>query len=144
MAGRSVSARTAMVATFVVAVAVPLFTGVASARTSAVPKTIVGCWHRHFPALPVGTPAGVWLMKITANGQLTAYTPGATACGAAGDFTATVSVAGNRLTIGAVPVCSAQGVYSWKAAAKTLTLKATADKLCTPRTLLFTGVWKKK
>jgi hypothetical protein len=104
---------------------------------------MVGCWHRHAPALPVGTAAGVWLMKITSAGQLAAYTPGTTSCGAYPDFTATVSAAGSHLTIGAVPVCGTKGIYEWKAAANTLTLHATADKSCSPRTLLFTGVWKK-
>ena len=117
--------------------------GTASASASVVPRTMVGCWHRHVPALPVGTSAGVWLLKITPAGKLVAYTPGSKGCGAYADFTATVSVAGSRLTIGSVPICATKGVYAWKAAASTLTLHATSDKSCSPRALLFTGVWKK-
>ena len=104
---------------------------------------MVGCWHRDPPALSVGTPAGVWLIKITPAGKLAAYTPGTTSCGAYHDFTATISVAGSHLTIGSAPVCATKGVYTWKAAASTLTLHATADKSCSARTLVFTGVWKK-
>ena len=59
------------------------------------------------------------------------------------DFTAAISVAGSHLSIGSVPVCATKGVYRWKATAGTLTLRATADKSCSARTLLFTGVWKK-
>jgi hypothetical protein len=132
-----------VVGALVITVAVALFGGAASASTRAVPKAMVGCWHRHVPALPVGTSAGVWLVKITSGGKLAAYTPGTTTCGAFPDFTAHISVAGSHLTIGPVPVCAPKGVYTWKTAANTLTLQATADKSCAPRTLLFTGVWKK-
>jgi hypothetical protein len=138
------SARAAAVAgTLAITAAVAFFGGAASATTRVVPKAMVGCWHRHVPALPVGTTAGVWLMKITSGGKLAAYTPGTTTCGAYSDFTADISVAGSHLTIGLVPVCATKGVYTWKAAAKTLTLAATADKSCSPRALLFTGAWKK-
>ena len=132
-----------VVGALVITVTVACFGGAASASTSAVPKAMVGCWHRHVPALPVGTSAGVWLLKITRGGTLAAYTPGTTTCGASSDFTAHISVAGSHLTIGSVPLCATKGVYTWKAAAKTLTLAAAADKSCSPRTLLFTGVWKK-
>ena len=133
-----------VVGALVVSGAVPLLDGVAFASTKPVPRALVGCWHRHVPALPVGTSAGVWLMKITSGGKLAAYTPGTTSCGAASDFTATISVSGSRLTIGSVPVCSRKGLYTWKARANALTLRAVADKSCLPRTLLFTGVWKEK
>ena len=126
-----------------ITVTVALLGGVASASSRAVPRTMAGCWHRHVPALPVGTPAGVWLMKITPAGKLAAYTPGTTSCGADVDFTATIAVAGSHLTIGSVPICATKGVYTWKAAARTLTLHAIADKGCSPRTLLFGGVWKR-
>jgi hypothetical protein len=133
----------AVVGALVIVVAVPLLGGVASASTRAVPQAMVGCWHRHVPAVTGLTSAGVWLMKITSRGKLAAYTPGTTSCGSEPDFTATVSVAANHLTIGSVPVCATKGVYSWKAAAKTLMLQATADKSCSPRTVLFTGVWRR-
>jgi hypothetical protein len=143
--GRHVSApAAAVVSALVITVAVAVFGGAASASTRGVPKAMVGCWQRHVPALPVGTPAGVWLMKITSAGKLAAYTPGTTTCGAFSDFTAHVAVVGGNLTIGSVPVCATKGVYTWKAAANTLTLAVTADKSCSARTLLFTGVWKKK
>jgi hypothetical protein len=115
---------------------------VASAATRGVPKAMVGCWSRHAPALPVGTSAGVWLMKITKGGELLAFTPGTKSCGAQPDFTGAISVAGRRLTIGQLPVCSTKGAYTWKAATKALTLKVTRDR-CPSRKLLFTGAWKK-
>jgi hypothetical protein len=132
-----------VVCALLITAAVPLLGAVASASTNAVPHAIVGCWHRHVPALPVGTPAGVWLMKITSGGKLAAYTPGTTGCGAYPDFTATISVSGSHLTIGSLPVCGTKGVYTWKATVSTITLQATADKSCSPRRLLFSGVWKK-
>ena len=76
----------AVVGAIAITVTVALLGGVASASSRAVPRTMVGCWHRHVPALPVGTPAGVWLMKITPAGKLAAYTPGTTSCGADVDF----------------------------------------------------------
>jgi hypothetical protein len=126
----------------VVALAVLLNSEVAAASATGVPKAMVGCWHRHAPALPVGTSAGTWLIQIRSGGRLLAFTPGTTSCGGAPDFMATISVAGSRLTIGQLPVCSTKGAYSWKAAAKALTLHATTDS-CASRKLLFTGVWKK-
>lgn len=131
-------------AALAIAAAVALAGTVATASTNAVPASLVGCWHRHVPALPVGTPAGTWLMKLTSAGKLAAYTPGTTSCGAFPDFTAAVSVAGAKLTIGFVPICHTKGIYSWKASATALTLKATADKGCAARAALFSGVWKKK
>jgi hypothetical protein len=83
-------------------------------------------------------------MKITSGGKLVAYAPGITTCGAYYDFTATVSVAGGHLTIGSLPLCASRGVYTWRTAASTLTLRATADKKCSSRALLFSGVWRKK
>src|SRR5262249_42196504 len=91
----------------------PLLCGAAAASTIAVPKGLVGCWHGRVPALPVGTPAGVWRMKIRSGGELLAFAPGAKSCRAEPDFTATISVSGSRLTIGPVPVCSKKGVYAW-------------------------------
>jgi hypothetical protein len=124
---------------------VPVVDGMAASGTAGtVPQALVGCWYRHVGALPVGTGPGVWLVGITRAGKLAAYTPGSTKCDADSDFTATVSVAGSHLTIGPVPVCGKKGVYAWKASGNTLTLHATADKSCAPRTLLFTGVWKRK
>ena len=116
----------------------------ASSTETKVPQALVGCWHRHVGALPVGTPAGTWLIRISPAGKFAAYTPGSTACGAYSDFTTAVSVVGNVLTIGTVPICGTKGVYAWKAARNTLTLRATADKQCPPRRMLLNGVWKKK
>jgi len=65
--GRICAQGAAVLGALVITVAVPLLSGVASASPRAVPQAMVGCWHRHVPALPVGTSAGVWLMKITSG-----------------------------------------------------------------------------
>jgi hypothetical protein len=130
----------APVAVSAIAAIVLLQGGLASASTQAPPKALVGCWHRHAPALPVGTAAGVWLMRIK-GGQLSAFTPGMTSCSVSPDFTGTLSVTGGRVTIGPLPVCPTKGIYSWKIGKKSLTLKAISDT-CAARKLLFTGVWK--
>ena len=132
-----------VVGALVIAVALPLAGGVASASRTAVPRAMVGCWHRHAPALSVGTPAGVWLLKIESAGELLAFAPGAKSCAGEPDFTALISVSGTHLTIGSVPVCAAKGIYTWKRQGTALTLRTTADKSCSPRRLLFTGVWRK-
>ncbi len=126
-----------------VAVSVLLGGGLASASTTAVPKAIVGCWHRHAPALPVGTAPGTWQIEVTRTGELRAYTPGmAAGCKLQPDFTGMISVAGRQLTIGPLPVCSAKGIFTWKAGARSLTLQATEDG-CPSRKLLFSGMWRR-
>jgi hypothetical protein len=130
---------------FAAAAIVPAAGGVAAVTKSAgVPQQLVGCWHRHVGALPVGTPAGVWSIQITRAGKLHAFTPGMTSCTGVGDFSASVSVAADRLTIGHVPVCANKGVYSWKASGKVLTLRAVSEHACPDRLGLFVGVWKRK
>lgn len=117
----------------------------ATAVTNAhpMPKQLVGCWQRHVGALPVGTAPGIWEIEVSKTGRLDAYTPGSSCGPAAGDFTASVSVAANRFTIGAVPVCASKGVYSWRVSGRSLTLRALADKACPARLGLFAGIWKK-
>lgn len=108
----------------------------------ALPSSLVGCWSRHVPALPVGTGPGVWSVAIKKSGTLVAFTPGTT-CGAGGDFTGALSVKANRLTIGRLPVCTTKATYRWKVSARSLTLHALVD-MCPNRVGLFSGVWKKK
>src|SRR5262249_38526089 len=101
-----------------------------------------------------------WRMKITSGGQLLAFAPrsylvGATSCRGSAELTASMAVAGSRLTImwapAGVPLrpdCASGGIYTWRAAGKALTLRRTDDE-CYPRWLLFAGdpgfigVWKK-
>jgi hypothetical protein len=113
-------------------------------RSDAVPRALVGCWSRHVPALPVGTAAGTWLIRIQSNGAFAAYAPGTTKCGASKDFTSHVSVKRGRLTIGHVPICATNGVYSVKTAAKSFVLKAVSDPSCASRVGLLSGTWKRK
>jgi hypothetical protein len=143
MAGKKTLSRVAVF--FAVVAIVPVAGGVAAVTTSdSVPQQLVGCWHRHVGALPVGTPPGVWLIQITRSGKLYAFTPGMTSCTGVGDFSASVSVAAHRLTIGHVPVCANKGVYSWRVSGKLLTLGAVSDHACPSRLRLFVGVWKRK
>ena len=126
-----------------VGISAPLV-GTAEAASGRVPQSLVGCWQRHVGALPVGTAAGVWLMRISSGGELAAFTPGTTSCSAQPDFTGTVSVTGGHLTIGPLPVCAKKAVYTWKAGATGLTLHVASGESCAARRLLFTGAWKKK
>lgn len=115
-----------------------------SAPSASVPKSLVGCWGRHVPALPVGTRAGVWLLRIRSSGAFAAYTPGSTACDAHWDFTSHVSVAAGRLTIGHVPICSTNGVYTLKQAATSFSLRQVSDAACSPRVRLLAGTWRRR
>jgi len=142
MASKTTLARVAVF--FTAAAVVPEAGGVAAVTKSAgVPRQLARCWHRHVGALPVGTPAGVWSIQITRAGKLHAFTPGMTSCTASGDFSASVSVAADRLTIGHVPVCANKGVYSWKVSGKALTLRAVSEHACPDRLGLLVGVWKR-
>jgi hypothetical protein len=116
----------------------------ASPKSNAVPRSLVGCWSRHVPALPVGTAAGVWLIRIQSTGTFAAYAPGATRCGSTSDFTSRVRVSSGRLTIGHVPICATNGVYMVKAAGSSLALKAVSDRACSARVALLNGTWKRK
>jgi hypothetical protein len=113
-------------------------------HSTAVPKAMVGCWARHVPALPVGSAAGTWLIRIRSSGAFAAYTPGSAKCDAHWDFTSHVSVAGGRMTIGHVPICAANGTYTAKATAKTLALRSVSDPSCSPRATLLNGTWRRK
>jgi hypothetical protein len=112
--------------------------------SSGVPRSLVGCWGRHVPALPVGTPAGVWLIRIQANGAFAAYPPGSTRCDAASDFTSSVSVSAGRLKIGHVPICASQGVYALKPTGSAFVLRTVSDASCPARARLLAGTWKRK
>ena len=115
-----------------------------SAGSPTVPQSLVGCWSRHVPALPVGTSAGVWLIRIQSSGAFAAYTPGSTKCDTASDFTSHLSVRSGRLTIGHVPICATNGVYSVKPARNSFVLRTVSDKACSARIGLLAGTWKRK
>jgi hypothetical protein len=115
-----------------------------SAGSLTVPRSLVGCWSRHVPALPVGTSAGVWLIRIQSSGAFAAYTPGSTKCGTASDFTSHVSVSSGRLTVGHVPICATNGVYSVKPARNSFVLRTLSDRSCSVRVGLLAGTWKRE
>ena len=122
--------------------------GAAAAQTTTVPQKLVGCWHRNVTdadftkAGTGGFPTGVWSFSIKKGGALAVFTPG-TGCNGASDFTSSVSATATRMTFHAVPVCTSNGVYSWKVSGKRLTLRHIADNDCEPRVGLFDGVWKR-
>jgi hypothetical protein len=76
------------------------------------------------------------------SGKLSAFPPGTTSCSDQADFVGTFSVLGSHATIGPLPVCATNGVYTWRIRGRSLALKASSDA-CASRKLLFTGVWKK-
>ncbi len=79
-------------------------------------------------------------ITITRSGQLEVYTPG----GTSPNFTADLTFAGTRVTIGEVPICATKGRYAWSASGRTLRLRVLADKACPARVALFGGVWTRK
>jgi hypothetical protein len=118
--------------------------------SSAVPAKLVGCWQRNVTAAdfrragaPAGFPTGVWSIAIKKGGGLATFTP-RTSCRGSADFTTSIAVTGGRLTIRAVPVCPTKGVYGWSVSGTRLTLRAFADKACSPRRGLYAGVWKRR
>ena len=139
-----------------VSVVVPVTSGIAAAtEASAVPAKLVGAWSRNatqanwnkYGQGQQGFPVGVWTMVIKKSGGVEFYTPGGYISGCKKcipDFVTDFSVAGARLTVATVPVCSTKGTYGWKVSGRLLTLKVIADKQCGPREALFTGVWKRK
>jgi hypothetical protein len=137
-----------------IAVSVLALSGVAGAReATSVPKEIVGGWSRNVTAtnysqhgVAPGYAVGAWTILVTSNGVVYVYTgrgypPHCNACVA--DFTTRLTVAGPRLTVAPIPVCSTPGAYGWKTSGRSLTLTPIADKHCGPREALFTGVWKR-
>jgi hypothetical protein len=138
----------------VVAVLVPVAGVTAAAPTAkSVPQQLVGGWSRNVTAAnweQYGAPGysvGPWTILILKSGAVdvfigSGYPPRCGSCVA--DFTTRISVAGARLTVAPVPVCSTtKGTYGWKVSGRLLTLKLIADKKCGPREALFTGVWKR-
>ncbi len=114
-----------------------------STASLAVPRSLVGCWSRHVPAL-LGRSAGVWLVRIQSSGAFDAYTPGSTKCDANWDFTSHVSVRSGRLTIGHDEICPTNGVYTVKPARDSFVLKTVSDSSCSDRARLLAGAWKRK
>jgi hypothetical protein len=114
------------------------------AESPAVPRSLVGCWSRYVRALPVGTSAGVWSIRIQSSGAFAAYTPGSTKCDTPSDFTSHVSVRSGRLTIRHFPICATNGVYSVKVARNSFVLRAVSDRSCSARVGLLAGAWKRR
>ena len=83
-------------------------------------------------------------MSTDRTGLLIVYLEGAASCSGRTDFSTTVSAAGDKFEIGAMPVseCSGQGAYKWKRSGTKLTLTIATDK-CGARLGLFAGVWTK-
>ena len=79
-------------------------------------------------------------------GDVIVYLPGTYRSGCSScppDFETTITMAGARLALGSVPVCSFKGVYGWTVSGRTLILKPIADKRCQVRETFFGGRWKR-
>jgi hypothetical protein len=137
-----------------IAVVVPVSSGAAGTQqATSVPKNIVGGWSRNVTAanwkqygVSPGYAVGAWTILVLKTGVVDVfggrgYPPRCNACTA--DFTTRLTVAGPRLTIAPIPVCSTPGVYRWKKTQRSLPLTLIADTHCGPREALFTGVWKR-
>ena len=117
--------RWALVAAFALAVAWPVATGdAATTRNAAVPAKLLGVWHKTMTQADwhragVSRDAGVYTFVIKKTGAVTVYRPGdyGTSCGSScSDFTTTFRPSDGRLRLGPVPVCSFEGIYSWRLA----------------------------
>jgi hypothetical protein len=124
-----------------------LTAGAAAANTgTALPRSLVGCWERQLPTV-LGVPPGVWLISISSSGTVVAYPPGAPCSGGGrGELFATSFAAtGTKMTIGAVPDCGKDGVYSWHLRGAKFTLHPIAEATCGGhRVAIFEGTWTKK
>jgi hypothetical protein len=144
--------RWTIVAAFAIAMAWPVATGGADTnRTAAVPTKLLGVWHKtmtraEWERAGVYRDVGVYTFVIKKTGAVTVYKPGEyrTSCGSScSDFTTTFRLNGGRLTLGSVPVCSFQGVYSWPLHASTLIVRQVAATRCVVRETFFGGRWKR-
>jgi hypothetical protein len=145
--------RWAIVPAFALAIAWPVATGGATtARTGAVPAKLLGVWHKtmtraEWEHAGVYRDVGVSTFVIKKTGTVTVYKPGdyRTSCGSScsEDFTTTFRPSGGHLVLGNVPVCSFEGVYSWRLAQRTLNVRPVADAKCVVRETFFGGRWKR-
>jgi hypothetical protein len=125
--------------------------GAATTRTGHVPVKLLGVWHKtmtkaQWKRAGVTREAGVYTFLVKKAGTITIYRPGDYRPGCsdcAEDFTTTFRPSGRRLTLGIVPVCSFEGVYSWRLTGRTLIVTPVADKRCVVRETFFGGRWKR-
>jgi len=135
----------------VLAVALVAAVGVSTAAAVTVPPKLLGVWHKtmtraDWDRAGVTRDVGVYTFVITKTGTVTVYRPGdyRRSCGSScQDFTTAFRTTGSRLTLGSVPVCSFNGVYSLHLAGTTLIVKPIADTKCVVRATFFGGRWKR-
>ena len=125
--------------------------GAATTRTGHVPVKLLGVWHKtmtkaQWKRAGVTREVGVYTFLVKKAGTVTIYRPGDYQPGCSScteDFTTTFRPNGGRLTLGSVPVCSFEGVYSWHLTGRTLIVTPVADKRCVVRATFFGGRWKR-
>jgi hypothetical protein len=124
--------------------------GAATTRTEHVPVKLLGVWHKamtkaQWERAGVTRDVGVYTFLVKKAGTVTIYRPSAyrPGCSVCEDFTTTFRPNGGRLTLGSVPVCSFEGLYSWHLSARTLIVAPVADKRCVVRATFFGGRWKR-
>src|SRR4051795_2482862 len=115
-------------------------------RECAAAGDLRGSWTRTMTARDwegagSGFPVGTWRMVVDRAGAVSVYLPGTDAV----DFTTQFAVKGPRVTIDSVPVCpGTKGRYTWRAAAKTMTMTIVDDQDCGARSALFGGTWTRR
>jgi hypothetical protein len=124
--------------------------GAATTRTEHVPVKLLGVWHNamtkaQWERAGVTRDVGVYTFLVRKAGTVTIYRPSAyrPGCSVCEDFTTTFRPNGSRLTLGSVPVCSFEGLYSWHLSGRTLIVAPVADKRCVVRATFFGGRWKR-
>ena len=125
--------------------------GAATSRTGHVPVKLLGVWHKtmteaQWERAGVARDVGVYTFVVKKAGTVTIYKPGEYGPGCSfctEDFTTTFRPNGGRLTLGRVPVCAFEGVYSWHLTGRTLSVTPVADKRCVVRATFFGGRWKR-
>jgi hypothetical protein len=113
---------------------------------AALPDDLRGSWKRtmrprDWKSVGRGYPLGTWRFDIARDGDLSVWLPRTDEV----DFTTTIAVDGDQLTIDSIPICPGEtGRYAWRAAADELTLTVVGDDACKPRAALFGGTWHRR
>jgi hypothetical protein len=112
---------------------------------TALPDELRGSWKRtmkpkDWKSVGSGYPLGTWRFDIARDGDLSVWLPRTDKV----DFTTTIAVDGDQLTIESIPICPGEtGRYAWRAAADELTLTVD-DDACAPAAALFGGTWHRR
>ena len=118
--------------------------------SAAIPQALAGDWTRRFSRREAhDEPAGRWTMRLSGNTMELYEGPSADADKACitqewcDQFD--VEAKGNLLTIGATPLCTGPGTYSFRIRGRKLTLREVRDACQAGRGLIFDGTtWRRR